>query len=195
MLPLAIPLPSTCPCSKNRPEQKVHSTFHLLRIFNFTCFIHIAENVQLDCLRFGWWRRGTSHPSIFQGGNNSYSNSTKFLIASIYWVLTVCQGSVLSGLQTLALGYSQTPSMIGTTVIPIVQVGKSHTERAKNLLKISQLAGGWRGPFWLRASTLTSHTLLFLICCCSVRSCELAAEGRQCQVPSYSLSIPLGLVL
>lgn len=50
----AVPPPGTWPRSKPGLEQKVRSMFHLLGIFNFTCFTHIAGSVQLDRLRSGW---------------------------------------------------------------------------------------------------------------------------------------------
>lgn len=149
------------------PEQKAWSSFHLLRIFSFTCFTHIAENVQPDCLRSRWWRWGMSRFPVLQGGNTSYLNTAKWRIASIYWMLAVSQGSKCS--THISSRLLRHPFMIATIVIPILQVGKSHLrEGADNLLEVSQLAGGRAGPSWPRASTFTCNTMLCLTCHCSV---------------------------
>lgn len=60
-------------------------------------------------------------------------------------MITVCQDSAPGALHTSVLDFPRHPSVIATIVIPILQVGKSDTERANNLLKASQIAGGTAG--------------------------------------------------
>lgn len=150
------------------------ATFHLLRIFSFTCFTRITGKCPTDCFRSVGGDGEWATPRILQRGNTFYLNATEWRTASIYWTLPLCQGSQCFMHSVPGRSCILCDSYYCSSHFT---AGKPPWETADNLLKVSQLADGRAGPSWPRAKALLLRIMLCVTCHCSGYSLRWVSCG------------------